>query len=183
MITCNVTFGVNVARSVPTNQRRSRMTAENDKSLSSEMLKARNAILIEFGDHSFDQALDEIKNSLATEKDRAKRLALLSAKSWIIRNKVYAMMHEPFVYSLNELENTNIFSGIEDDDSTQLSGLFDDDEDEDEDEDEDNNGDVQIKVSKTTTHNGVKLIKDMVVAVSKDDAAKLVSDKKAEYIE
>ncbi len=179
MTTCNVSFGVNVARSVPTNQRRSRMTAENDKSLSSEMLKARNAILIEFGDHSFDQALDEIKNSLATEKDRAKRLALLSAKSWIIRNKVYAMMHEPFVYSLNELENTNIFSGIEDDDSTQLSGLFDDDED----EDEDDNGDVQIKVSKTTTHNGVKLIKDMVVAVSKDDAAKLVSDKKAEYIE
>ena len=145
------------------------------------MLKARNAILIEFGDHSFDQALDEIKSSLATEKDRAKRLALLSAKSWIIRNKVYAMMHEPFVYSLNELENTNIFSGIEDDDSTQLSGLFDDDEDED--EDEDDNGDVQIKVSKTTTHKGVKLIKDMVVAVSKDDAAKLVSDKKAEYIE
>ena len=181
MITCNVTFGVNVARSVPTNQRRSRMTAENDKSLSSEMLKARNAILIEFGDHSFDQALDEIKSSLATEKDRAKRLALLCAKSWIIRNKVYAMMHEPFVYSLNELENTNIFSGIEDDDSTQLSGLFDDDEDED--EDEDDNGDVQIKVSKTTTHKGVKLIKDMVVTVNKDDAAKLVSDKKAEYIE
>jgi len=87
------------------------------------------------------------------------------------------------VYSLNELENTNIFSGIEDDDSTQLSGLFDDDEDEDEDEDEDDNGDVQIKVSKTTTHNGIKLIKDMVVAVNKDDAAKLVSDKKAEYIE
>ena len=79
MITCNVAFGVDVARSVPTNQRRSRMTAENDKSLSSEMLKARNAILIEFGDHSFDQALDEIKSSLATEKDRAKRLALLSA--------------------------------------------------------------------------------------------------------
>ena len=44
------------------------MTAENDKSLSSEMLKARNAILIEFGDYSFDQALDEIKNSLLRKK-------------------------------------------------------------------------------------------------------------------
>ena len=88
-------------------------------------------ILIEFGDYSFDQALDEIKNSLATEKDRAKRLTLLSAKSWIIRNKVYAMMHEPFVYSLNELENTNIFSDFEADDSSGLNGLFDDDDDED----------------------------------------------------
>ena len=159
------------------------MTAENDKSLSSEMLKARNAILIEFGDHSFDQALDEIKNSLATEKDRAKRLALLSAKSWIIRNKVYAMMHEPFVYSLNELENTNIFSDLEDDDSSGLNGLFDDDDDDgdDGDGDGDGDGDVQVTITKTTTHNGVKLIKVMVISVSKDDADKLVSDKKAKY--
>ena len=44
------------------------MTAENDKSLSLEMLQARNAILIEFGDYSFDQALDEVKNSLLSEK-------------------------------------------------------------------------------------------------------------------
>ena len=158
------------------------MTAENDKSLSPAMLKARNEILIGFGDHSFDQALDEIKNSLATEKDRAKRLALLSAKSWIIRNKVYAMMHEPFVYSLNELENTNIFSDFEGDDSGGLDGLFDDD-DEDDDGDGDGDGDVQVKITKTTTHNGVKLVKDMVVSVSKDDADKLVSDKKAKYFE
>ena len=156
------------------------MTAENDKSLSPAMLKARNEILIGFGDHSFDQALDEIKNSLATEKDRAKRLALLSAKSWIIRNKVYAMMHEPFVYSLNELENTNIFSDFEGDDSGGLDGLFDDD---DGDGDGDGDGDVQVKITKTTTHNGVKLVKDMVVSVSKDDADKLVSDKKAKYFE
>ena len=159
------------------------MTAENDKSLSSEMLKARNAILIEFGDHSFDQALDEIKNSLATEKDRAKRLALLSAKSWIIRNKVYAMMHEPFVYSLNELENTNIFSDFEAEDSGGITGLFDDDDDDDDDGDGDGDGDgdIQVTITKTTTHNGVKLLKDMVVSVSKDDADKLVSDKKAKY--
>ena len=145
------------------------------------MLKARNKILIEFGDYSFDQALDEIKNSLATEKDRAKRLTLLSAKSWIIRNKVYAMMHEPFVYSLNELENTNIFSDFEAEDSGGITGLFDDDDDDDGDGDGD--GDIQVTITKTTTHNGVKLIKDMVVSVSKDDADKLVSDKKAKYFE
>ena len=157
------------------------MNEANDKSLSATMLKARNKILIEFGDYSFDQALDEIKNSLATEKDRAKRLTLLSAKSWIIRNKVYAMMHEPFVYSLNELENTNIFSDLEDDDSSGLNGLFDDDDDDDDDDDGDGDGDVQVTITKTTTHNGVKLLKDMVVSVSKDDADKLVSDKKAKY--
>ena len=154
------------------------MTAENDKSLSLEMLQARNAILIEFGDYSFDQALDEVKNSLLSEKNNATRLALLSAKSWIIRNKVYAMMHEPFVYALNELENTNIFSDTDDDDTSTsgLSGLFDDDDD-------DGDGDVQVTVTKTTTLNGVKLIKDMVVSVKKDDAEKLVLDKKAKYLE
>jgi hypothetical protein len=158
------------------------MTAENDKSLSLEMLQARNAILIEFGDYSFDQALDEVKNSLLSEKNNATRLALLSAKSWIIRNKVYAMMHEPFVYALNELENTNIFSDTDDDDTSTsgLSGLFDDDDDDD---DGDGDGDVQVTVTKTTTLNGVKLIKDMVVSVKKDDAEKLVLDKKAKYLE
>jgi len=44
-------------------------------------------------------------------------------------------------------------------------------------------GDIQVTITKTTTHNGVKLIKDMVVSVSKDDADKLVSDKKAKYFE
>ena len=148
------------------------------------MLKARNAILIEFGDHSFDQALDEVKNSLLSEKNNATRLALLSAKSWIIRNKVYAMMHEPFVYALNELENTNIFSDTDDDDTSTsgLSGLFDDDDD-DGDGDGDGDGDVQVTVTKTTTLYGVKLIKDMVVSVKKDDAEKLVLDKKAKYLE
>jgi hypothetical protein len=160
------------------------MTAENDKSLSLEMLQARNAILIEFGDYSFDQALDEVKNSLLSEKNNATRLALLSAKSWIIRNKVYAMMHEPFVYALNELENTNIFSDTDDDDTSTsgLSGLFDADDD-DGDGDGDGDGDVQVTVTKTTTLNGVKLIKDMVVSVKKDDAEKLVLDKKAKYLE
>jgi len=93
------------------------------------------------------------------------------------------MMHEPFVYSLNELENTNIFSDLEDDDSSGLNGLFDDDDDDDGDDDGDGDGDgdVQVTITKTTTHNGVKLLKDMVVSVSKDDADKLVSDKKAKY--
>jgi hypothetical protein len=94
------------------------------------------------------------------------------------------MMHEPFVYALNELENTNIFSDTDDDDTSTsgLSGLFDDDDD-DGDGDGDGDGDVQVTVTKTTTLNGVKLIKDMVVSVKKDDAEKLVLDKKAKYLE
>ena len=157
------------------------MADEKDKSLTPTMLKARNEILVQFGDHTFDQALDEVKTLLADEKYSSTRLALFAARSWIIRNKIYAMMNEPFVYSLNELENTNIFSGTDDDDlGSGLDGLFDDDDD-----DDGINADDQIEISiiKTTTYNGVKFAKDMVIKVSRIDAERLVSDKKAKYFD
>ena len=156
------------------------MADEKDKSLTPTMLKARNEILVQFGDHTFDQALDEVKTLLSDEKYSSTRLALFAARSWIIRNKIYAMMNEPFVYSLNELENTNIFSGTDDDDlGSGLDGLFDDDDD------DGINADDQIEISiiKTTTYNGVKFAKDMVIKVSRIDAERLVSDKKAKYFD
>ena len=153
------------------------MAADQDKLLSPTMLKARNKILIEYADLSFSDALDEVTLSLKSEKDNSTRLALLAAKSWIIRNKVYAMMNEPFVYSLNELENTKIFSEAEDDDDVGVDGLFDDDDD-----DDDDDGAVEVSILKATTHNGVKFMKDMLIKVSQEDADKLVSEKKAKYI-
>ncbi len=66
------------------------MADEKDKSLTPTMLKARNEILVQFGDHTFDQALDEVKTSLSDEKYSSTRLALFAARSWIIRNKIYA---------------------------------------------------------------------------------------------
>ena len=159
------------------------MADEKDKSLTPTMLKARNEILVQFGDHTFDQALDEVKTLLSDEKYSSTRLALFAARSWIIRNKIYAMMNEPFVYSLNELENTNIFSGTDEEDlGGGLDGLFDDDDDGDGDG---INADDQIEISiiKTTTYNGVKFAKDMVIKVSRIDAERLVSDKKAKYFD
>ena len=106
------------------------MTALKDELLSPTILKARNIILVKIGDCTFEQALNEVKSSLKSEKNNSTRLALLAAKSWIIRNKVYAMIHEPFVYSLDELENTNIFSGDDEEDTAGgAGGLFDDDDD------------------------------------------------------
>jgi hypothetical protein len=145
------------------------MAADQDKLLSPTMLKARNKILIEYADLSFSDAQDEVMLSLKSEKDNSTRLALLAAKSWIIRNKVYAMMNEPFVYSLNELENTKIFSEAEDDDD-------------DDDDDDNTDGNVEVSILKATTHNGVKFMKDMLIKVSQEDADKLVSEKKAKYI-
>ena len=155
------------------------MALEKGKLLSPAMEKARNAILVKYADETFDHALNEVKFELKSEDNSSKRLALLAAKSWIIRNKVHAMINEPFVYSLNELEGTNnIFLGDDEEDTgAGLDGLFDDDDDHDGDGDE-----VEVSIMKSTTLNGVKLVKDMILKVSKVDADKLVSDKKAKYL-
>ena len=159
------------------------MALEKDNLLSPIMEKARNEILNQYSDSSFDEALDGVKSSLKTENDMASRLALLAAKSWIIRNKVHVLVNEPFTYSLSELEGTNIFSENEDEDEDTVDGLFDDDDDDDEGEDKNggNSGKVKIVIIKATTLNGDKLLKDATIEVGKDDAEKLILEKKAKY--
>ena len=164
------------------------MSTKNEKTLSPEMEEARNDILKHYGDFTFEQALGEVNTSLKTEKNAGERLVLLAAKSWIIRNKVHVLMNEPFVYTMNELENTDVFSDIvDDDDGDGLDGLFDDDDDEEEEEEEEEENDkeekVQISFIKSTTRAGVKYAKDMIAEVSKKDAEELVSKKKAKYLD
>ena len=159
------------------------MAVEKDNLLSPIMEKARNKILVQYTDSSFDEALDGVKNSLKTEKDTASRLALLAAKSWIIRAKVHVIVNEPYTFSLGEMEGTDIFSGNDDedddDDDDTVGGLFDDDDDDDDDQ---GAGDtVEVVITKTTTLNGGKLLKNKVVEVGKKDAEKLVSENKAKY--
>ena len=155
------------------------MSTKSEKTLSPEMEEARNDILKHYGDFTFEQALGEVNTSLKTEKNAGERLVLLAAKSWIIRNKVHVLMNEPFVYTMNELENTDVFSDIvDDDDGDGLDGLFDDDEEEEEEEEK-----VQISFIKSTTRAGVKYAKDMIAEVSKKDAEELVSKKKAKYLD
>ena len=153
------------------------MAVEKDNLLSPIMEKARNEILVQYSDSSFDEALDGVKNSLKTEKNTASRLALLAAKSWIIRAKVHVIVNEPYTFSLGEMEGTDIFSGNDDEDEDDtVGGLFDDDDD-----DQGAGDTVEVVITKTTTLNGGKLLKNKVVEVGKKDAEKLVSENKAKY--
>lgn len=151
------------------------MALEKDNLLSPIMEKERNKILNQYSDFSFDEALDEVKSSLKTEKNTATRLVLLAVKSWIIKNKVHVLVNEPFTFSLGEMEGTNVFTANDDEDPDDtVDGLFDDDNDNASD-------DVEIVITKTTSLNGDKLLKNAVLEVSKDDAKKLVSENKAKY--
>lgn len=156
------------------------MGSENKKSLSPAITKARNAILAPFGDYTFEEALNEVDISLKEEKNPKTRLALLSAKSWIIRNKVHALINEPFVYSLNELESCTIFSAEDNDDDhgekNAIDNLFGDDDD------DGDTGRVEISIVKSKSFQGVKYLKDTVLEVGKDDAERLVSEKIAKYL-
>jgi hypothetical protein len=148
---------------------------EKDNLLSPVMEKERNKILNQYSDFSFDEALDEVKSSLKTEKNTATRLVLLAVKSWIIKNKIHVLVNEPFTFSLGEMEGTNVFTANDDEDPDDtVDGLFDDDND-------DASDDVEIVITKTTSLNGDKLLKNAVLEVSKDDAKKLVSENKAKY--
>ena len=136
--------------------------------------KDRNKILMKYAEQSFSDALDEINSSLESEKNHTKKLALLSAKSWVLRNKLYATLHDPYIYTLNEIENTDVFDDLDDEDQTAIDNLFDDEAPEKM---------VEVTILKSSSVNGKKLAKDTILEVTEENAKKLVEDGKAKISE
>ena len=135
-----------------------------------QLHKDRNKILVKYAEHAFSAALAEINEALKSEKNHGKKLALLSAKSWVLRNKLYATLHDPYIYTLNEIENTDVFDDMDDEDQSAIDNLFDDDAPEKM---------VEVVILKSTTVNGKKLAKDTILEVTEENAVKLVDDGKA----
>jgi len=143
--------------------------------INSGIHSARNRILQEYAELSFQDALESINQDLMKEKNKGKRLALLSAKSWVLRNKLYSALHDPYIYSINEVENTDIFDEVDIEGESALDSLFDDDEASEVDEDS-----IDVKILKNTSINGNKVLKGSLVSVTEENAQKLISDGKAE---
>lgn len=141
---------------------------------SSELHKQRNKVLVRFAEHSFSSALDEINSELKIEKKHSKKLALLSAKSWVLRNKLHAALHDPYIYTLNEVENTDVFDEMDGENQSEIDNLFDDNE---------NETMVEIVVLKNSNLDGEKLVKDTILEVSEENANKLIKDGKAKLTE
>jgi hypothetical protein len=163
--------GVDIASSVPI-KRRAQM---NDEVIST-VETVRNSILCGMADLNFQDALSEVAEQLKKEKGKSKRLALLSAKSWLLRNKLYSVLHDPYIYTISEVENTDIFDSLEEEGDSAVDSLFDDDEDEFEDT-------VDVVITRNTTLNGHKMQKDAIVSVTAENAKKLVKDGKAKLKE
>lgn len=186
------------------------MHQEKEKWLTPELTDSRNKIIGEFLDYSFDEALRELDQKLAAETEFSDLLTLMAARSWLIKNKVHALIHEPFAFSIGDLEGLDISPTIkddEDDDDSLAASLFGDDDDDDDFEvevpkiskkkvaakkakkksiktdDLKEKNLVEISILKNISLNGVKLLKDMVLEVSSADAGKLVAENKARIIE
>ena len=145
-----------------------------DEDINSGIHSARNRILQQYAELSFQDALESINQDLTKEKNKGKRLALFSAKSWVLRNKLHSALHDPYIYSLNEVENTDIFDDLDSDGESAIDGLFDDDEAPDVIEQT-----VDVEILKNTSINGHKVLKGSVVSVTEENANKLLNDGKA----
>ena len=146
----------------------------SDESQSSVNI-ARNKILQEMGELSFQDALSDVNERLIMEKKKHTRLALLSAKSWILRNKLHSALHDPYIYSISEVENTDIFEDYEEAEDSAIDNLFDDDV-------ENSVEDVKIEILKNTSINGHKVLKGTVVTVTTEQADKLAAEGKAKIV-
>ena len=174
------------------------MNQEKEKWLKPELMDNRNKIIGEFLDSTFDEALGQLDERFETETDFSNRLALFAARSWLIRKKVHVLIHEPFAFSIGDLEGLDISpTPVDDEEDNLAASLFDDDDDDIvveapkkvakkktvQTDDTDKPQTVKISIIKNMTLNGVKLLKDMVLEVSSADAGKLVAENKARIVE
>ena len=136
--------------------------------MSVEFEADRNSLLRSIGEKTFDDALEHVAQLLSKEKVHAKRLVLLSAKSWILRNKLHAALHDPFITSLDEVENVTIFDESDEDTESDLDDITSIFEDQ-----------VKMLTLKDTSLDGHKITKGSTFKVSPEKAEKLISEGKA----
>ena len=143
------------------------MEDQKEEILTPYTLADRNETLVKYANFSFTAALEEVKGELKVEKDFHKRLGLLAAKSWILRKKLYVALHDPYISALSEIEDTDIFDGLDEDDYNDYDSLFDDDAPEVK---------IEILILKETTIGGKKIVKDTIVEIEEKEAKNLIKE-------
>ena len=141
------------------------MEDQKEEILTPYTLADRNETLVKYANFSFKAALEEVKSELKVEKDFHKRLGLLAAKSWILRKKLYVALHDPYISALSEIEDTDIFDGLDEDDYNDYDSLFDEDKPEVK---------IEILILKETTISGKKIAKDTIVEIEEKEAKNLI---------
>jgi hypothetical protein len=134
----------------------------------------RNEILRQYANFSFKEALEQVKTLLDSEKDFENRLALLAAKSWILRKKIYVTLHDPYISALSEVENTDIFDGLDEEEYNEFDSLFDD---------APTVKNIEVTMLKAASIDGKKLTKETIVSLPEETANKFIEEGKAKLTE
>ena len=146
---------------------------QKEEVLTPYTLADRNEILVKYANFSFKEALAEVKDELKIEKDFHRRLGLLAAQSWILRKKLYVALHDPYISALSEVEDTDIFDGLDEDDYNEYDSLFDETTPKVK---------IEILTLKATTIDGKKIAKDTIVEVEEKEANKLIDAGNAKLV-
>ena len=88
-----------------------------------------------------------------------------------MRHKIKTALHDPYIYSINEVEDTDVFDDLEHDEDNEIDKLFDDQPTSEK--------LIEVQITKNTSIDGSKLAKGVVAKVTRPNADKLISEGKA----
>ena len=139
--------------------------------LSPEVRRIKNAIIKKFADEPLDVMSKFVKEIVETENDTIKRLGAMAARVEILRMRISQIAEKKYEDNISKDisdENIDIIDKKELLEENQNNNLLSDW--------------VRLRIDENSEINGVRFPKGVVIDVSKDDAEKLLSHKKASYV-
>ena len=139
--------------------------------LSPEVRRIKNAIIKKFADEPLDVMSKFVKEIVETENDTIKRLGAMAARVEILRMRISQIADKKYEDNISKDisdENIDIIDKKELLEENQNNNLLSDW--------------VRLRIDENSEINGVRFPKGVVIDVSKDDAEKLLSHKKASYV-
>ena len=140
--------------------------------LAPETIKVRDAVIAKCNDQSLDEMNEFVKGLLDRETDELKRLGILAARVYILRQRIMALMES------GALNGNDKYLGFIDPSPAQADDNIDSSSDLNID-DEDTNW-MRVKIIENCEVNGVRFPSGVIIDVQADDANKLIESGKAE---
>ena len=140
--------------------------------LAPQTIKVRDAVIAKCNDQSLDEMNEFVKGLLDRETDELKRLGILAARVYILRQRIMALMES------GALNGNDKYLGFIDPSPAQADDNIDSSSDLDID-DKDTNW-MRVKIIENCEVNGVRFPSGVIIDVQVDDANKLIESGKAE---
>ena len=143
--------------------------------LAPQTIKVRDAVIAKCDDQSLDEMNEFVKGLLDRETDELKRLGILAARVYILRQRIMALMESSALKGNDkQLDFIDPAPAVADDDLDGFSDL---------DNDVKDTNWMRVRIIENCEVNGVRFPSGVVIDVHADDAAKLIEFEKAELQE